>query len=483
METGDGMEIQETQTHHFLRQQPRLLLQHHSLVSSAVQFGIDVTLSLALLYGLVFIKTGGIASHYLELAAASVLLMMIIYREKGIYSSYLGPVNSIFKLLRSWSLVFVGLVILGFITKTSTLYSREVIIFWFALAAMLQILAHMTARVILRNFRAHELPDNALIIGASEVGGYLAERINNNPWLRSHIIGVVDDNDEALKQWQVKGVPIMGDIAHLQTVINEQNIKVLYIALPASEMEMLQKIYIDSIDSNINVYWTPPIFDLNLVNHNIKQIGNVPVLSLSETPLLGHRAVTKRMLDYTLASIGLIVLSPLMISTAIAVKLSSPGPVLFKQKRHGWLGEVFEVWKFRSMAQHEQTNGDIKQATQNDPRVTRLGRFIRKTSIDELPQLFNVLQGTMSLVGPRPHAVEHNVFYAPKIRAYMARHQIKPGMTGLAQVNGCRGETKEPGEMHRRVDYDMEYINNWSNMLDIKIIIKTVFVLLSDKAY
>jgi putative colanic acid biosysnthesis UDP-glucose lipid carrier transferase len=171
----------------------------------------------------------------------------------------------------------------------------------------------------------------------------------------------------------------------------------------------------------------------------------------------------------------------LLLATALAVKLSSPGPVLFKQKRHGWNGKVIKVWKFRSMRVH--ADAQVKQASRQDPRITRVGAFIRRTSIDELPQLFNVLQGHMSLVGPRPHAVAHNDYYTGKIDAYMARHRIKPGITGLAQISGARGETETLDKMEKRVELDLAYINNWSIWLDIKILIKTPFTLLSKDIY
>jgi putative colanic acid biosynthesis UDP-glucose lipid carrier transferase len=172
-----------------------------------------------------------------------------------------------------------------------------------------------------------------------------------------------------------------------------------------------------------------------------------------------------------------------MLLAAIAVKITSRGPILFRQKRHGWDGQILEVFKFRSMHVHEETDGHITQATKDDERVTPVGSFIRLTSIDELPQLFNVLGGSMSLVGPRPHAIAHNDFYKGEIRAYMLRHRIKPGLTGLAQVNGCRGETDTMDKMQSRVNYDLEYINNWSIWLDLEILFKTIFVLFDKNAY
>ena len=417
------------------------------------------------------------------LGTLSTLLMFMVYHKRGIYSNHKTLVSNSFAIFRAWLLVTIGLVIIAFITKQSATYSREVIILWFFIGGTAQIATHAAVRVLVRQFRKTEAPENALIIGAGDISQYLAERINDNPWLNNKIVGVLDDDEKALSAWSLKNVPSLGELSKLREMIKHFKIKSLYVSLPINEMEALQKIHIDSLDLNISVYWVPPIFDMTLVNHNIKQIGNVPLISLSETPLNGQRGISKKALDYSLTLLALVVLSPLLLATAIAVKLSSPGPVFFKQKRHGWQGEVFNVWKFRSMRPHKEGDGEITQATKEDPRITRVGRFIRKTSIDELPQLLNVLNGTMSLVGPRPHAVEHNDFYSDKITAYMARHNIKPGITGLAQVNDCRGETKTIEEMSRRVEYDLEYINNWSAKLDMKIIFQTVFVLFSDKAY
>jgi len=184
-----------------------------------------------------------------------------------------------------------------------------------------------------------------------------------------------------------------------------------------------------------------------------------------------------------LSIVALILLAPVMIIAAIAVKLTSKGPVFFRQERHGLDGKIIQVLKFRSMKLHEEKEGEVTQAKKHDPRLTKVGAFLRKTSIDELPQLFNVLQGDMSLVGPRPHAKAHNAFYSDKISAYMSRHRIPPGITGLAQINGCRGETETLEKMERRVVYDLEYINNWSIWLDITILFKTVFTLFSKNAY
>jgi putative colanic acid biosynthesis UDP-glucose lipid carrier transferase len=222
---------------------------------------------------------------------------------------------------------------------------------------------------------------------------------------------------------------------------------------------------------------------MQLLNHSVREINGLPLITLSESPLmLETQALCKALLDKVVAAAMLVLLSPLLLAIALAVRLSSPGPVIFRQKRHGWDGRIIEVWKFRSMYVH-RSDGVVEQAQRHDLRVTPVGRLIRRTSLDELPQLFNVVQGHMSLVGPRPHAIEHNDFYSSHIRSYMLRHRIKPGITGLAQVRGLRGETETIEKMLRRVEADLEYINRWSVWLDIKILLKTPLTLLSKDIY
>jgi putative colanic acid biosynthesis UDP-glucose lipid carrier transferase len=215
----------------------------------------------------------------------------------------------------------------------------------------------------------------------------------------------------------------------------------------------------------------------------VSEISGIPLITLSETPLTGSNLLAKTLLDKSAAIVALALLSPIMLATALVIKTTSPGPILFRQKRTGWNGEEFDIYKFRSMYAEGTEPSYVPQATRDDPRITAVGRFIRRTSIDELPQLFNVLNGTMSLVGPRPHALSHNDDYSKRISNYLTRLRIKPGITGLAQVRGYRGETKELDRMVKRVESDIEYINNWSIVLDISIIFRTVFTLFSKEAY
>ena len=251
----------------------------------------------------------------------------------------------------------------------------------------------------------------------------------------------------------------------------------------ASEAAKIEAMYVDLLDANVDVVWVPDLNSLTLLNHSVKVVDGLPAIYLNESPLTSRptAALSKSLMEKSVALLAIILLSPVLLLISLAVKLSSPGPVFFKQDRHGWNGKVIQVWKFRSMRVHDDR--DVKQASRNDSRITAVGRFIRRTSLDELPQLFNVLQGHMALVGPRPHAVAHNNYYSGKILAYMARHRIKPGITGLAQISGCRGETDTLDKMEKRVEIDLKYINNWSLWLDVKILVKTPFTLLSKDIY
>jgi len=224
----------------------------------------------------------------------------------------------------------------------------------------------------------------------------------------------------------------------------------------------------------VNIKLIPDIFGFSILNHSMTEIAGLPAVNLSDTPMGGANRVIKELEDRLLAFIIILLISPVLLCISVAIKLTSSGPILFKQKRHGWDGRVINIYKFRTMNSHTDSDNTITQASRNDSRVTRLGRFLRKTSLDELPQFYNVLQGRMSIVGPRPHAVEHNELYKDKVNKYMLRHMVKPGITGWAQINGLRGETNTLDKMKKRVEYDLYYIENWSLWFDVKIIFLTM---------
>jgi putative colanic acid biosynthesis UDP-glucose lipid carrier transferase len=229
-----------------------------------------------------------------------------------------------------------------------------------------------------------------------------------------------------------------------------------------------------------SVFFVPDVFGISIIQGRLQDMNGVPVVGICETPFTGTNELVKRISDLVLASLILVLISPLLLVLAIGVKLSSPGPVIFRQRRNGLDGNEIVVWKFRTMTTQDD-GAVIRQATKDDPRITRFGAFLRRTSLDELPQFFNVLQGHMSIVGPRPHAVAHNDEYRRLIRAYMVRHKVKPGITGWAQVNGQRGETDTLEKMAARVEYDLEYLRNWSLLLDLQIIVRTIKLVFFDR--
>lgn len=273
---------------------------------------------------------------------------------------------------------------------------------------------------------------------------------------------------------------VLGRLPDLCGYIKQKRIELIYIALPMVQESRIIKLLDDLRDTTASVYFVPDIFVFDLIQARVAQVNGIPVLAVCETPFHGLRGVLKRMSDLVLGSLILLAAAPVMLLIALAVKVSSPGPVLFKQRRYGLGGEEIVVYKFRSMSVCE--DGDhVPQARRSDPRVTRLGAFLRRTSLDELPQFINVLQGRMSIVGPRPHAVAHNEAYRRLIKGYMVRHKVKPGVTGWAQVNGLRGETDSLDKMRSRIEYDLDYLRQWSLWLDLKIIWKTLLVVIRDR--
>lgn len=273
---------------------------------------------------------------------------------------------------------------------------------------------------------------------------------------------------------------LAGHCRDVANYVRDHGVKVVYIALPLANVPRMSELVNALRDTTASVYFVPDAFAFDLIQGRFIEINGMPALSVCETPLHGMDAVVKRAMDVLLSALGLLFLSPFLLLVAATVKLSSRGPVFFRQRRYGLDGEEILVYKFRSMRVCED-GGEVRQATKRDPRVTAVGSFLRKTSIDELPQLINVLQGKMSLVGPRPHAVAHNELYRKLIDGYMIRHKVRPGITGLAQVNGLRGETETVERMAERVHFDLEYLRKWSPWLDVKILFRTLLVVLRDR--
>ncbi|WP_205755302.1 undecaprenyl-phosphate glucose phosphotransferase [Azotobacter chroococcum] len=443
------------------------------------QWLVATTLTTLLLCSLAQLKTGELDTPYRILAIIAVLASVPIYSLLGVYHKQHGYLSGLARLCAGWLLLLAALTLLAFVTKTSELYSREVILSWALAGLALQAGTFLPLHRFSRRYhRRLQGERTSLIVGTGELALDLAERlrVHNEP-----LLGLVAPIGSARPGHSLH--PIIGDTTQLRALIAEHDIRRLYIALPLVEAEQIKTLYIDLLDASVDVVWIPDLASLMLLNHSVGEIDGLPALHLNESPLTAYptAAFSKAVMDRTLALLAILAFSPLMLVIAVLVKRSSPGPILFKQQRHGWNGQIIKVYKFRSMRLH--ADAQVKQATREDPRITPIGRFIRRTSIDELPQFFNVLQGRMSLVGPRPHAVAHNDYYTGKIDAYMARHRIKPGITGLAQISGCRGETETLDKMQQRVELDLAYINNWSLWLDIRILIKTPLSLLSKDIY
>ena len=476
------MRDSDFQAHHGARR--KRLLQNHDTLVQWIQQLLNVAAVILPLICLSLWKDGDFNSHYRSMVVFAVLLMLITYNLFGVHRRFESVIGGVQHLARAWGVVIIILAWVAFLTKTSESYSREVIVYWVLLSYLLQAFVYIATYKVYRLYRSkyrERIP--SLIIGTGAVAKHLARSITDNIWLSDKVVGVVDYGNDAVNIWDDKNIPQLGTEKDLQETIEKYGIKRIYVALPFSHIHLIKDVQELLIDTNLDIVWAPDIFELRLLNHSVREVAGVPLINLNETPLMaGGPAFVKSFMDKSISLMVLLMISPLMLVIAGIVKFTSPGPIIFKQIRDGWDGKKFYVYKFRSMHVHTPEKV-VKQATKGDPRITPIGRFIRRTSIDELPQLFNVLEGSMSLVGPRPHAVSHNEFYSDKVKAYLARHRIKPGMTGLAQINGLRGETDTVDLMQRRVEFDLEYISNWSPLLDIKIMFLTPFSLFTKNAY
>lgn len=372
-------------------------------------------------------------------------------------------------ILSVWLLTCCVLLVLGFFSKSTVQFSRVTMLGWILTTPVLLLGERVLLRCALRRFRATGLNSRFVaIVGGGKTSTQLVKIISDSPWMGLNIEGIYDDvgNTDA----DLPG----RDIEMLLRHVRDRLIDNVYITYPMQQEEKIRQLVAQLADSTVSVHVVPDVFISELLHARWGNLGGVPLVSIFESPFYGASMFMKRLEDIVLGSLILFLISPLMLLVVIAVKLADPGPVIFRQRRYGLNGQVIEMWKFRSMLVQED-GAHVPQAQKNDPRITRVGAFLRKTSLDELPQFINVLQGRMSIVGPRPHAVAHNEQYRKLIHGYMLRHKVKPGITGLAQVNGWRGETDTTEKMAMRVKYDLEYINHWSLWLDLKIIAKTMF--------
>ena len=413
---------------------------------------------------------------FLPLAIISFLLASHIFDEANLYRQQLKfplfqAANSV---LLKW-LLFVGcLWVLAMLTNMTDQFPRKPLMAWFAVTPAALLFFGFLARQILRTIATLGGQRTAIIIGANPLGYELFSIITNDVYFGIRVLGFFDDRKE-VRLPLARQDKVLGKMDDVFNYVINHTVDLVYISLPMLPHPRILGL-IDTLgDSTASVYFVPDMFSFNLINAHFDHVNGMPVVSIRDKPYFGVRGLVKRLSDILISSLILLLILPLMTLIAVGIKLSSHGPVLFTQRRYGLAGEEIKVYKFRTMTVAE--DGDcIIQAVKNDSRVTPFGKFLRKTSFDELPQFINVLQGRMSVVGPRPHAVAHNEMYRKIIKGYMIRHKVKPGVTGWAQINGLRGETDTPEKMAMRIEHDLEYIRNWSLMLDFWIILKTIKV-------
>jgi len=368
-----------------------------------------------------------------------------------------------------------ALIALAYLTKTSVQYSRVVMVLWWMLTFAVLAIVRFAIRLPLRMERARGRNVRSLaIVGAGSLGFHVAERVKASGWMGLRLIGFFDDNvpvgTEVVPDNPAR---VIGDTSAVIQLAREGRVDYVYVALPLSSSGPILNLIQDLSDTTASVFLVPDFFMFELTHARWTDIGGLPVVSIFDTPFLGVDGWLKRIEDIVLASLFIVMTLPLMLLIAGGILATSRGPVIFKQRRYGLSGKVVDVWKFRTMTVLEDGER-VPQARRVDPRVTRLGAFLRRTSLDELPQFLNVLQGHMSIVGPRPHPVALNEQYRKLIAGYMLRHKVKPGITGWAQVNGWRGETDTVEKMQKRIECDLYYIRNWSVWLDLKTVMLTV---------
>lgn len=447
-------------------------------------------LALVLAPGGVWLAQPGAPLHGLLAATLSFagVLTLLAFQALGLYGSGLfGRQLQLRRQATAWSLTFIALMLVGGQLPLLAAASIEALLGWYASTLALLLLARLALhgwcrRLVRRGVGL--LP--TVILGCTASGNRLAAYLTENADVRARLVGYVDDRTDR-QAFGMAGLPYLGDMPQLERMVRAGQAQLVLVALPWSAVERMGDLVSLLRRLPVTVLLAPDMAGLQHAHHRVTAVAGLPMFNISELPLKGWSPLLKRCEDVLLAAGALALAAPLMLLLALLIKLDSPGPVLFRQKRYGYNNRLIEVYKFRSMYV-EQADADAEaQTTRSDPRVTRVGRFIRKTSLDELPQLLNVLGGSMSMVGPRPHATATKaagVLFEDAVSEYTARHRVKPGITGWAQVNGYRGETDTLAKIERRVEYDLEYIENWSLWFDFYILIRTLPAVLSaDSAY
>ena len=453
-------------------------LREHGSISAALYAVVDLAMIVAGAFGAYAWRFGAVDMdpHYRAPIFIVVLLSAIIFPALGLYDSWRGRylLDQVRALSLGWAGAMLGLVLIGFFLKESAHYSRLWIGVWTTLSWLLLNLGRTAASLALRWLRVRGWNRRRIfMIGDGPVAQDVATRVCGNPSSGWQIVAAASTAPTATKA--LRGVRIVPYRPALERLVRRLDIDEVWICLPLHEQTRIEQVLWDLRHSTATLRLVPSLHGLRLIQHPLAEVLGMPMLNLSVSPMQGLNRLIKTLEDKILATLILIPILPILAIVAIAIRCTSRGPILYKQPRHGSDGRVFEVLKFRTMREDADTPNIVVQAKRDDPRVTLVGKFLRRTSLDELPQIFNVLKGEMSIVGPRPHAISHNEQYKEKISAYMQRHKVKPGITGWAQVNGWRGETDTLEKMQKRIECDLYYIDNWSLWLDLKIIMITLF--------
>lgn len=413
------------------------------------------------------------SSDYDTAAVLSGVLMVLFSSNSDLYRSWrvAGLVKELLELYTTWVKVIVALLLLAFVFKVTDTYSRLAISSWFLMAPILMSILRLIVRNIAYSLRQNGWNSrNVAIIGANPQGIKFSKGLQRASWMGLTLVGFFDDRE--IDRIDTLGIDCLsGDLDDVVEKAKNGEIDIIYITMPLKAEERTRELIMRLADTTVSLYYVPDFYSLDILHGRIVSVGDSPVISIFENPHNGVDGWLKRVEDIFIASAVLLVMLIPILAIGLGVKLSSPGPIIYRQKRYGINGQQISVWKFRTMFVSE--NDAFRQASMNDSRVTDFGLFLRRTSLDELPQFINVLMGDMSIVGPRPHAVAHNEQYRNRIHRYMLRHKVKPGITGWAQINGWRGETDTLEKMEKRIEYDLEYIRNWSLLLDIRIFLLT----------
>lgn len=453
-----------------------IIRSHHNGFSVVYRL-VDIGLMLGVLVLALWLYNVPLSTSYISAGMVAVIVFLLCAESFDLYRSWRGAsAMHHFSITASvWACVCVCLMVIGFFSKVSETFSRVVMGAWMFGTLFALVFWRLLFRDILSRMRSRGLNTRrAAIVGIGESALKMHQQLLQNPELGYVFGGFFDDRSNERLADEFPDVMLEGTIESLIDRTREGEYDVIFLALPLKAQKRIDEILQRCGDTTASVHLIPDFFTYNLIHARLSEVGSIQTLSVYDTPIFGFNDVLKRLFDIVFSLCVLSVIALPMLVIAVLVKVTSPGPVIFKQYRYGLDGKKIQVWKFRSMSVMENSD-KVVQAKKNDMRVTRVGAVIRRTSLDELPQFINVLQGRMSVVGPRPHAVAHNEEYRKLIPYYMLRHKVKPGITGWAQVNGYRGETDTLDKMSGRVDYDLDYIRNWSLWMDIKIVFLTFF--------